>query len=140
MSSNDTIIPCAYCGSVDGPRHRDHIVPHSRGGSDHARNCIVACANCNLTKGAKLPSEWRPEGLPDWIYKLETDLVERYRMPARVGRTNRSGDSWPCYFCAGPVRIDGGTVEICDQELPPFEKPPGTRFNRHGGREEYGRL
>lgn len=50
---------CVYCGSVDGPFHLDHVIPASRGGASRVDNLVVACLPCNLSKGAKTPSEWR---------------------------------------------------------------------------------
>ncbi len=77
---------CGYCGATGGTMHRDHIVPASRGGGDEAHNCVVACAKCNLEKSDRTPSEWRPQGLPSWIYDSEKTLVLRYRMKARARR------------------------------------------------------
>jgi hypothetical protein len=49
---------CVYCGSTDDI-HCDHVHPRSRGGVDHAANLVTSCASCNLSKGAKLLSEWQ---------------------------------------------------------------------------------
>lgn len=49
---------CAYCGQSDGTFHFDHVIPFSRGGATDARNLVLACAPCNLSKGAKTPEEW----------------------------------------------------------------------------------
>jgi 5-methylcytosine-specific restriction endonuclease McrA len=47
---------CTYC---DAPaEHLDHVQPISRGGADAAPNLVPACANCNLSKGAKTLAEW----------------------------------------------------------------------------------
>ena len=47
---------CFYC---DGPyEHRDHVVPLSRGGTHDIGNVVPSCQACNLSKGAKLISEW----------------------------------------------------------------------------------
>lgn len=51
---------CSYCGEQDAPLHVDHVIPVCRGGSDAFENLVCACARCNLSKGAKLLSEWRP--------------------------------------------------------------------------------
>lgn len=32
----------------------DHVVPRSRGGSDHPNNLVLACFGCNSTKGSTL--------------------------------------------------------------------------------------
>lgn len=49
---------CEYCGTSEGKFHIDHFIPFSRGGSDEIENLRYACVACNLSKGAKLPSEW----------------------------------------------------------------------------------
>lgn len=50
---------CEYCGAEDGPFHIDHIFPVSRGGTNAVSNLALACAACNLSKGAKTVEEWR---------------------------------------------------------------------------------
>lgn len=57
---------CFYCGSTgDGRLHIDHKMPIARGGTDDFDNLVPACQPCNLSKGAKLLEEWRPDaGLP----------------------------------------------------------------------------
>jgi hypothetical protein len=49
---------CAYCGQTDTSFHFDHVVPFSRGGGTDASNLVLACAPCNLSKGAKTLEEW----------------------------------------------------------------------------------
>ncbi|MCV7621922.1 HNH endonuclease [Micrococcus luteus] len=44
---------CAYCGAVPELVHLDHVHPLSRGGTHEADNLVIACATCNLQKGAK---------------------------------------------------------------------------------------
>jgi 5-methylcytosine-specific restriction endonuclease McrA len=51
---------CRYCGDVAGPFHIDHIQPLRHGGSNLISNLVVACRECNLSKGAKLITEWQP--------------------------------------------------------------------------------
>lgn len=47
---------CCYC---DAPaEHLDHVKPISRGGADVARNIVPACADCNLSKGARSLADW----------------------------------------------------------------------------------
>lgn len=52
---------CAYCRAAVSMEsgHVDHVIPRSRGGSDELGNLTAACAPCNLSKGARTPSEWR---------------------------------------------------------------------------------
>jgi hypothetical protein len=49
---------CRYCGTEDGPFHLDHIHPVALGGDNDPENLAVACAACNLSKGAKPLNEW----------------------------------------------------------------------------------
>lgn len=52
-------IRCYLCGGLIpiGERHVDHIVPLAKGGMHSIDNLAVACAQCNRSKGAKLPEE-----------------------------------------------------------------------------------
>lgn len=50
---------CAYCGDTAGPFHIDHRLPVAKGGKDTMNNLTVACASCNLSKGAKTGSDWK---------------------------------------------------------------------------------
>lgn len=54
---------CAYCGvdlkSLKTPSHFDHIIPVSRGGSNHRNNVLLVCQTCNLTKGPRSLSSMR---------------------------------------------------------------------------------
>lgn len=47
---------CAYCDAI--AEHLDHVMPLSRGGEDIESNILPACAECNLSKGAKTLAEW----------------------------------------------------------------------------------
>ncbi|MEU8213993.1 HNH endonuclease [Micromonospora sp. NPDC049044] len=53
--------PCYYCGERKDEMHMDHYMPLAKGGTDHWWNLVRACANCNLSKGDKLPTgrEWQ---------------------------------------------------------------------------------
>lgn len=37
----------------------DHILPHSRGGTDHPDNLQLLCSGCNRSKGGRTMAEWR---------------------------------------------------------------------------------
>ena len=50
---------CMYCGCTDQVMTLDHILPRSKGGSDHLSNLVPACRPCNSSKGARTPEEWR---------------------------------------------------------------------------------
>jgi len=49
---------CQYCGVRGVTMHIDHIMPISRGGSNHPDNLVTACEACNSRKHAKTPEEW----------------------------------------------------------------------------------
>jgi 5-methylcytosine-specific restriction endonuclease McrA len=50
---------CWWCGKAVGERyHVDHRIPLSRDGSNGPENICIACPECNLSKGNKLPHEW----------------------------------------------------------------------------------
>lgn len=56
---------CNYCRTAlafDDRKswHVDHVVPISRGGPHEVSNLVIACARCNMSKGARLLSEWKP--------------------------------------------------------------------------------
>lgn len=51
---------CFYCFEPLGQDfHRDHHIPISRGGTNWIENIVLACEPCNLSKGDKLPTEWK---------------------------------------------------------------------------------
>jgi hypothetical protein len=49
---------CQYCGATDLPMDVDHVIPLTRGGSNHDSNLVAACYSCNRSKSDKLPEEW----------------------------------------------------------------------------------
>lgn len=50
---------CWYCGKFVGLMFDiDHRVPVSQGGSNDISNIVIACRECNQSKGDKLPHEW----------------------------------------------------------------------------------
>ena len=48
---------CVYCG--DEAECADHVVPHSRGGSNDESNLVASCLPCNSSKNDRLLSEWK---------------------------------------------------------------------------------
>ena len=51
---------CASCFcNIRKTFHIDHVIPLSRGGRHSEGNLQLLCKPCNLSKGAKLPIEWR---------------------------------------------------------------------------------
>lgn len=50
--------PCYYCEQFTEVMHDDHVIPLSRGGTDHYWNIVRACSTCNLRKNAKTDLEY----------------------------------------------------------------------------------
>jgi hypothetical protein len=124
VTEGPSIVPCGFCGQTFDRMHKDHIVPRSRGGGDDARNCIVSCPGCNLEKSNRLPSEWKPTGLPAWIYEIEPELVKRYKMTPRSKRRSAS-THFVCYFCGEPfASVSHCFIEFYDQESGSKPKQP----------------
>lgn len=48
---------CFYCLSTEGRIEIDHVIPLSRGGTDHWANLALACAQCNHRKQGRTPTE-----------------------------------------------------------------------------------
>lgn len=50
---------CHLCGKLCEPEeiHLDHVIPLSKGGEHSRANVKVACADCNIHKGASMPSD-----------------------------------------------------------------------------------
>lgn len=62
---------CPRCKArlvLDDPCHEhaatlDHLIPFSKGGTNHARNLCLLCRKCNMAKGAEVPSHLlKPDG------------------------------------------------------------------------------
>ena len=51
---------CYWCNTPlkDKVSHVDHYIPLSKGGEHTISNLVMACAKCNLSKGAKMPEEF----------------------------------------------------------------------------------
>jgi HNH endonuclease len=52
---------CIWCGQKadeKSPLHLDHLIPHSRGGSDDPTNLVSACRWCNDTRHDMKVGEW----------------------------------------------------------------------------------
>jgi HNH endonuclease len=81
---------CVYCG--DPAKHVDHVRPLARGGWEHPCNLVPACATCNISKGGRLLTEWRPA-------RVEHGVVQSRKVAAEWNRLLSDGevsahDSW----------------------------------------------
>jgi RHS repeat-associated protein len=58
--------PCTYCGGPTTRQpgatqsHGEHVIPRADGGNGSRDNGVNACRTCNLDKGKRSPSEWKP--------------------------------------------------------------------------------
>lgn len=50
---------CHYCGDQPEQMCADHVVPLSRGGTNHSDNLVACCIPCNSSKADRLLSEWK---------------------------------------------------------------------------------
>lgn len=50
---------CHYCGARGVALECDHVVPVSQGGSSNGDNLVTSCRDCNRSKGARTPAQWR---------------------------------------------------------------------------------
>jgi len=57
-------VACYYCEAmVSGRRaHIDHVIPLAKGGAHAISNLCASCPACNLSKHAKLLTEWKRSG------------------------------------------------------------------------------
>ena len=55
--STDRRTECFYCGHPADAL--DHVVPRSRGGTNHPSNLVPACHSCNSGKRARTIGEYR---------------------------------------------------------------------------------
>jgi 5-methylcytosine-specific restriction endonuclease McrA len=49
---------CAYCGAKNVPLQVEHIVPRAKGGTNRVSNLVIACGDCNQSKGSQLLDTW----------------------------------------------------------------------------------
>lgn len=57
---------CAWCGVTftdENPSTLDHVIPRSRGGSNHIRNLVLACNDCQQQRGC--------DHIPEWIGSVD---------------------------------------------------------------------
>lgn len=51
---------CHWCRQIFSPDecHADHVIPLSRSGRHDLSNLVIACAECNFRKNARMPEVW----------------------------------------------------------------------------------
>jgi hypothetical protein len=68
---------CVYCDAKDVPLNLDHVIAHSRGGSDRPSNLVCACIPCNQRKDSQLVQVFlakQPKRLAKILARLKTPL------------------------------------------------------------------
>jgi CRISPR/Cas system Type II protein with McrA/HNH and RuvC-like nuclease domain len=60
---------CAYCESTENLT-LDHVIPQSKGGTDHITNVVCACEKCNRDKGH--------ENWENWFFRQEFFTQEKH--------------------------------------------------------------
>src|SRR5437868_9620515 len=70
-------IYCWYCNCVLSERtwSLDHVIPLSRGGTDHQGNLVAACKRCNSSKGNKTIPEWRLRNVLAQVNELRCEIL-----------------------------------------------------------------
>jgi len=96
---------CAYCGSEEEIT-LDHIVPQTKGGSNHTTNLLACCKKCNGDKGhadwitwyIQQPffSEERRQSIDDWMFP---DDQINHRLYSYKPRRNRAYWLHLCALC-----------------------------------------
>jgi 5-methylcytosine-specific restriction endonuclease McrA len=141
---------CAYCGAKATRLEIEHILPHSRGGSDRVSNLTLACHACNQRKGNQTAAEF---GHPDIQMQAKQPLKDAAAMNAMRwalwdrlqmtglaveagtgGRTkfNRAQQDYPKadWIDAACVGESGACVRLDSQQIPLSIKATG-----HGSRQ-----
>lgn len=96
--------------------HIDHVVPLSRGGSNHPDNIVLACRSCNLRKADILPWTFAPHR---WMYFChERDLT--------VGEVKH-------LYVVGTKLSEGGAQATVSYVQP---ETPGPKWVRYRGGEK----
>jgi hypothetical protein len=99
---------CQYCGVVmPSDLEVDHIVPRSRGGSNRPSNLVVACHDCNATKGNQTALEF---GYPE--------VARRARRPLWAAAHTQAGKTATREALSeiAPVETTYGYITKLDRE------------------------
>lgn len=58
---------CWLCGRpITGTVSVDHVIPRSKGGSDDLDNCRPSHLECNVRRGNRTPTQFRPLTSREW--------------------------------------------------------------------------
>jgi 5-methylcytosine-specific restriction endonuclease McrA len=80
---------CQYCGErkITAELTFDHVLPRSRGGRTEWENIVMACRECNASKGSRTPQEAgmplkkRPVR-PSWLPSFNVSLQQVTSVPS----------------------------------------------------------
>lgn len=105
---------CVYCGKSDVSLNIDHVVPRARGGSNRLSNLVLACVECNQTKGARTQEDFL-HGKPATLKRIKEQLKRPLKTEAELNATR-----WAMYR---ELKATGLLVEVGSVAQ--------TKFNRH---------
>lgn len=80
---------CRYCRSSEGALTVDHVTPLALGGTDHPRNLVAACRDCNAGKSSAAPDSSTLDALSDAqiaYEKARATVIAREQKKARSRR------------------------------------------------------
>ena len=75
------LVRCVYCGRRTRKITKDHVIPVAQSGSDDIANIVLACKNCNQSKGNRTPEQWAKDILD---YRKPPKPLRRLPMRYRV--------------------------------------------------------
>lgn len=126
---------CRYCGvlvrrkdtrSKGGRRpHLDHVDPNR---ADGARNIVIACEDCNRTKGNRTPAQAGLTLLPPPREDVSPQPAEQVSPPTGAADNRRPGSVAGTAEVSPPARVaeirpadspPTGAAEFADQDSPP---------------------
>lgn len=93
---------CRYCRSDENALTVDHVTPVALGGTDHPKNLVAACRDCNSGKSSAAPDSNTLEALTDTqiaYEKARAAIIVREEKKARGRRKEyqRFIDAWNDY-------------------------------------------
>lgn len=77
---------CFYCGDRTTHLEQEHIVPKSKGGVDSINNLVLACRQCNISKGTRSIQDYLKDK-PEVFERLQNHFNTTYKDAAVVNST-----------------------------------------------------
>lgn len=100
---------CAYCDNqAKEGLQWEHIIPSSRGGSNTIDNQVLACRDCNLSKGDRDPYEWfgeeRKYEIPRLVWGKYLKVI--FEMHEKAGTLEKVCSTTPDITCVlAPLKV-----------------------------------